>query len=137
MAKSLITIVNELHKVSSVNDKKRLSELASYQILEAGSEAGSFLLPIVDRVVFRLGGPFEEIASDEFYELNVIAYCDVDDLMKFSIRMSFLQDFENTVEGLDKEVAENLMSDVKRRNLDIVVNDICVNTEQYRDGVRL
>lgn len=137
MAKSLITIVNELHKVSSVNDKKRLSELASYQILEAGSEAGGFLLPIVDRVVFRVGGPFEEIAADEFYELNVIAYCDIDDLMKFSIRMSFLQDFENTVEGLDKEIAENLMSDVKRRNLDIVVNDICVNTEQYRNGVRL
>lgn len=137
MAKSLITIVNELHDVSSMDDKKRLSELASYQILDAGSEAGGFLLPVVDRVIFRVGGVFEEIASDEFYELNIITYTDTDDLKKFAVRMSFLQDFENTAEGLDEEIAENLMSDVKRRNLDIVVNDICVNTVQYRNGVKL
>lgn len=137
MAKSLITIVNELHDVSSVDDKKRLSELASYQILDADSEAGGFLLPIIDRTIFRVGGTFEEITVDEFYELNIVVYRDVDGFMKFAVRMSFLQDFENAAEGLDEEVAESLMSDVKRRNLDIVVNDICVNTVQYRNGVKL
>lgn len=136
MAKSLISIVNDLYSVESLVKKEELSKNAS-SLLRDGEQVNIFLFPIINRLSLKLSElDFESIVNGDFYELNVNVYKDVDNFNKISIRMSFLQDFENSIEDFDEIVALKILEDVLRYNLDLVVNDICVNMVQYRNGIR-
>lgn len=132
MSKSLIAIINELHKAVSDFEKEKLSKLASSKIIEDSSQANSFLMPIVERISLSFSDTFGQITNSDFYELNIVPYFDVDNLMKISIRISFLQDFEQTEENLDEKILFKLVEEVAKRNLDLLVNDICINMTQYR-----
>jgi len=132
MSKSLIAIVNELHNVGSDSDKKELSKMASSRIVEDDSQANSFLMPIIERISLSFSDTFTKISSSEFYELNAVPYTDKDGLKKISLRISFLQDFESTEENLEEALLFKIVDEISKRNLEILVNDICINTMQHR-----
>lgn len=138
MTRNLIGIINDLNNSESIDEKKALSKLASAKLNENNSQVSSFLTPIIDRLSFspELSG-FEAITESEFYELNLNTYVDIDDSVKISIRISFLQDFENSNEFLDEMIALKIVKELQNNGLDIIVNDVCINLIQYRNGSRL
>lgn len=138
MTKNLIGIVNELHDSDSLVQKRELSQLAGELLKVNKTSASSFLVPLIEKLSFYSGlDNFENIMNSEFYELKIVPYIDDDENYKISIRMSFLQDFENFSENLDELVILMIAESLSERNLDILVNDICVNLIQYRNGVIL
>lgn len=135
MTKSLIRVVNELSSVSSQSEKERLSAEASNALLKRQEYANSILIPIVESLKrsFDLD-PFKEISEGEFYDLEIRPYYDVDGIFRISIQISFLQDFNEPDTSLNEKVGLFLFNEILKRNLDILVNDICINDVQFRNG---
>lgn len=135
MAKSFIKAVNELAEVSTQKEKEKLSDEASKALLFKKEQANSIIVPIVES--FKRSSElkeFKDISESEFYDLEVYPYFD-DSKLRISIQISFLQDYEEPVEEFSNKVAIFLLNDLIKRNLDILVNDICINDVQYRNGV--
>lgn len=135
MTKSFIKAVNELAEVSTQKEKEKLSDEASKALLFKKEQAGSIIVPIVES--FKRSSElkeFKNISESEFYDLEVYPYFDGDKL-RISIQISFLQDYEEPIEEFSDKVAIFLLNDLIKRNLDILVNDICINDVQYRNGV--
>ena len=135
MTKSFIKAVNELAEVSTQKEKEKLSDEAYKALLFKKEQAGSIIVPIVES--FKRSSElkeFKNISESEFYDLEVYPYFDGDKL-RISIQISFLQDYEEPIEEFSDKVALFLLNDLIKRNLDILVNDICINDVQYRNGV--
>lgn len=135
MTKSFIKAVNELAEVSTQKEKEKLSDEASKALLFKKEQANSIIVPIVES--FKRSSELKEfktISESEFYDLEVYPYFD-DSKLRISIQISFLQDYEEPVEEFSNKVAIFLLNDLIKRNLDILVNDICINDVQYRNGV--
>lgn len=135
MTKSFIKAVNELAEVSTQKEKEKLSDEASKALLFKKEQANSIIVPIVES--FKRSSELKEfktISESEFYDLEVYPYFD-DSKLRISIQISFLQDYEEPIEEFSDKVALFLLNDLIKRNLDILVNDICINDVQYRNGV--
>lgn len=135
MTKSLIRVVNELSSVSSQSEKERLSVEASNALLKRQEYANSILIPIVESLKRSVDlYSFKTISEGEFYDLEIRPYYDVDGIFRISIQISFLQDFNEPDTSLNEKVGLFLFNEILKRNLDILVNDICINDVQFRNG---
>lgn len=135
MTKSFIKAVNELAEASTQKEKEKISDEASKALLFKKEQANSIIVPIVES--FKRSSElkeFKDIFESEFYDLEVYPYFD-DSKLRISVQISFLQDYEEPVEEFSDKVALFLLNDLIKRNLDILVNDICINDVQYRNGV--
>lgn len=136
MTKSFLRVVNELSEVSSLTKKKKLSDEASIALEARKDRADSVVVPIIEQLE-RLPDveTFKNIASSEFYEMEIRTYYD-DELLRISVQIAFLQDFEESMDGLSEKIGFQLYNELLKRNLDILINDICVNDVQYRNGTK-
>lgn len=74
------------------------------------------------------------LIDNEFYRLRQATYRDSDGLTKISIGIALLQNHSAPRVNVEREIVEMLYGEIKRRNLDLVVNDLVVNLLQVRNG---
>lgn len=135
MAKSFIQIINELSNVSLPHEKKQLSIEAGKALKSRQNQASSIIVPIIEATKRSPEMKrFKEISEGDFYELEIRPYQDLDGFFHISIQVSFLQDFENFDNELSMKIGLFIFNELLKRNLEIVVNDICINDVQYRNG---
>lgn len=135
MTRRFMRIMTDLQNSTSFDEKKSLSKEASVSLMNDSKYVKNFLHFIFSRLVLKAEiSPYSEIANNDFYEVKVVPYEDIDGFYKISIRMTYLQDFENSQNDLDMKVSLLLYEELKNSNLDIIVNDICVNDVQIRNG---
>lgn len=74
------------------------------------------------------------IMEGEYFSLRQRVYTDVTSRPRVALGVAFLQDHEDYDPDLDLRVATEILSVLTRENLDLLVNDITVNSVQVRDG---
>lgn len=137
MVKSFIRLVNELSEAESKTKKEQLSHEASAALSRRKDQVDYIIVPIIEQLEMSdsIDG-FKDITQGEFYELDVRPYYNENSVLKVSIQMSFLQDFENDHDDIDERIGLYIYNELFKRNLDTIVNDICINDVQYINGTK-
>lgn len=136
--RSLIAMINDLAFTEDDDVVKNVSAEISDYLSDHDDHAYDVVYSVVERLpIFMTSWDFASVTQSDFYSFQSVVYVDVDNVTKISFRMVFLQDFENLVEDADISVAETALRFLKRKNLDIVVNDVCVNSVHYVNGKKV
>lgn len=138
MAESLLSLLNAIRSSSEEEQKRDLS-LKVEEILENDSRyiQGMFF-SVFNRVIISNRVPeLEELSKGEFFTTRVTTYVDDDNRTRVAIGITYLQDFRFPDDTLDDRVLDAVVEAIKKDNLDLVFNDVCVNLLQSRNGERV
>lgn len=92
---------------------------------------------VFNRVLLTNAVPeLSKIVESGFFDARVVTYKDFDSGVRVAVGLSFLQDYEDFIPDLDDQVAAAIVGELEKNNLQLVFNDICVNSIQYRNGDR-
>lgn len=134
---SFLEIVSDLRKADTKKSKFAITERLSDSINDDDRYVDFFLNDLIRNVVLSLPGDFYSITQGEFYSMSVHSYMDEDFHTRVAISMSYLQDFQNHIDGLDDIVIKAIYESLLNNNLDLLVNDISVNDSHMRNGIKV
>lgn len=138
MTKTFLELLEELKNVESAEEKTELTNELGL-VLEEDEKYSERLLQSFFTYTLgkEVGGGFQEIVKGEFFSTRVKAYLDEDYTTKIAIGISYLQNSNNYVEDLDVQVLKTIYKELRKRNLELLVNDISVNDLQFRNGIKI
>ena len=125
-----ISRLKKLDGVELYSASQQVSEILSTGEGKNLSGVAYTLLRIVDAK--HPNWQVQKFLDEEFLDLAVREYTDVDGLRKVAVGVSILQDYKNVDENLEKNLAEALQLEITKRKWQYVFNDISVNTIQLR-----
>lgn len=78
---------------------------------------------------------FYEIFNSDYCYISVKKYLDTDDYYRLAISISFIQDYKSPIDAIESFILEDLIEEIKSRNLQFVFNDVTINDKQWRNDV--
>lgn len=138
MAKSFLELLSDLCEAKTQKKIYSLTDDLS-EILEKDDQYAKYFLYSMFRSIANesFSENFLSIFESEFYKAEVNSYSDDDQKTKIVINMAFLQDNIQHEENLEEKVLNSIIEYLKKNNLNILVNDISVNTLQFRNGEKV
>lgn len=124
-------LANDLALASSLEEKKSLSRELSACLAQDSSLAQGLVSPTIMAVLRGIPALDYAIEEDLVF-LRVGVYTDTDGLAKITIGVAYLQDFTRPTLRLDDMVLLEVLDALNHLNLDILANDLTVNTVQLR-----
>lgn len=136
MARSFLELLSYLRDASSTKAKRLITDEISDSLQEDDRHVDYFLYSMFRGMISnRVSKNFAEITDSEFYRVSVKSYIDDDFKCKVAVSMSYLQDFEKPDNNLDNTIINYIHEELKKQNLEFLVNDISVNVLQLRNGI--
>lgn len=138
MAKSFLELLENLRNVDSFEQKSEITSEISLALEEDEKYSERLLQSFFFHTLGReVGEGFQEIVKGDFFSTRVRAYLDEDYSTRIAVGISYLQNSNKYIEDLDAKVLVVLQKELRKQNLDLLVNDISVNELQYRNGNRV
>lgn len=135
MSKSFLELLENLNNAESQEQKVSLTNQLSSILEEDEKYSERMLQSYFTHTLGReVGDDFQEIIRGEYFVSRVRAYLDDDYTVKIALGLAYLQDYRDSSEGLDLKVLQTVELALRKRNLDLLVNDISVNDLQRRNG---
>lgn len=132
--KTALDLLAELRLSDGINKIELSHELEEIFSNEPPKVEGMFV-SLLNRVLISNVEPrFTEIAKSEFYKLRISVYEDIDGRFRVAMGVSYLQDFEDFDVDLDMRVMLLMINEISKVHLDLVLNDVCINDIQFRNG---
>lgn len=133
MSTTFLELSTRLAEARTEREKKKITQELSSFLGEERDFSETLIRPMMLSVIDGLE-VMNTIMSDEFFSIRQRVYRDDDKGPRIALGVSFLQDYQSPVDGLDELVLESVLAELKRQNLDLLVNDVAVNMLQFRDG---
>lgn len=135
MSKSFLELLENLKNAESHEQKVSLTNQLS-SILEEDEKYSERMLQsyFTNALGREVGDDFQTIIRGEYFVSRVKAYLDDDYTVKIALGLAYLQDYRDSTENLDLKVLETVELAMRKRNLELLVNDISVNDLQRRNG---
>lgn len=135
MTKTFLELLEDLKNAESVEDKAELTNELGLALEEDEKYSERLLQSFFTYTLGKeVGGGFQEIVKGEFFSTRVKAYLDDDYTTKIAVGISYLQNHNHYIDNLDVQVLKTLTKELRKRNLELLVNDISVNELQVRNG---
>lgn len=135
MNKSFLELLEDLKNSDSQEQKAFITSELSFSLEEDEKYSERILQSFFAHTLAReVGSDFKEIVRGDFFRTRVKAYIDEDYTMKIAVGIAYLQDMNIDIPDLDRKVLEVMLAELKKKNLDLLINDISVNQLQYRNG---
>jgi len=138
MTRSFLELLSDLRVAETHDEIESLTNSLSEILEEDDKHANFFLYSMFKEIAESASSKsFSSAANSEFYTVKINSYIDDEDEMfrtKIFVNMAFLQDNGNHEDNLDEKILDTIIEYLKKNNLNILVNDISVNTVQFRNG---
>lgn len=133
MAVSFLGLAKELDESTSTKEKIALSNELSSLLEEEPAPFSMFLQQKIGNLLRRTQ-TFRKIMEANFYEFSNRVYVDNDGVSRMAIGISYVPFDYISGENFDYEIIVKVIDELKKRNLDLIVNDVSVNLLQIRNG---
>lgn len=124
-----INLLEKLEKVKNFEEKEDLSSMVSFDLQENGEFYKNQIESHFHSYLQSLNSQIDSFKSDLF-KLRIEIYTDTDYLEKLALGLSFLPDRRVFTEEDEENLMDSIESEVFKLNLEIILNDISVNSKQ-------
>lgn len=135
MSKSLLKMLEKLEFSSSEFEKTSTSnEILDFVLVETEFSEELIKNHLLGLLKNHSSFNFHHIMNGEFFKSRLKAYYDDNGSLRIAFGIAFLQDLNSFDSCLENDIIFLIDKIIKTIKLDLIVNDITVNTLQIRNG---
>jgi len=131
---NFLLLLNELKDSSGIQKEAIIKKISELLEKEQSRNLSGYIYRLLELVSRK--GPLDliTILNSEYSSLRIAPYKDTDNLYKVALGITFLSDDLNSDKEYYKDIAIQILRELKSRGIDEIFNDISINTVQFRNS---